>query len=231
MFQRLIQMLKTRKANKKLSEIKNRFQDGATIYICEQNGTRTKIEQMGSQEEKDILEILLDGSSGKLILAEGEMSNEARQAFLKDNDLSTKGPILVAVALTLIFVVAVAIFNPYKQNSFRIPFFSWTIEFRKHMDKIIEENMPDLCMVNGNVQVKISDDQVAYTYGEDRLIDANHREVKGFCIQKNNQEKIIKFILENGEHIKEIVAIERHDGQVIMKRSNGYIVTIVQNSK
>lgn len=118
--------------------------------------------------------------------------------------------------------------DTYKQNSFRIPFFSWAIEFRKHMDKIIEDNMPDLCMVNGNVQVKISDDQVAYTYGEDRLTDAQGREVKGFCIQKNDTERIMKFVLKNGETIKEIVTIERFDGQVIMKRPNGYIVTLVK---
>ena len=58
-------------------------------------------------------------------------------------------------------------------------------------------------------------------YGEDRLVNHQNREVKGFCIQKNDQEKIIKFILENGEHIKEIVTIERSNGQVFMKRPNG----------
>ncbi len=109
-----------------------------------------------------------------------------------------------------------------------IPFFSGPIGFGRSMSKIIEENMPDLCMVNGNVQVKISDEQVAYTYGEDRLIDAQHREVRGFCIQKNDTEKIMKFLLENGEIIKEIVTIERPDGRVIMKRPNGYVVTLVK---
>lgn len=112
---------------------------------------------------------------------------------------------------------------------FTISIFTTPAEWIRSLNKIIEDNMPDLCMVNGgNVQVKISDDQVAYTYGEDRLTDGQGREVQGFCIQKNDTKKIIKFILENGEHIEEIVSIERNDGQIIMKRPNGYFVTFVK---
>lgn len=139
-------------------------------------------------------------------------------------ELETKFPNASKTAITVDSVISA----PWPST---ISIFTTLAEWIRFLNKIIEESMPDLCMVNGNVQVKISDDQVAYTYGEDRLIDANHREVKGFCIQKNDTEKIMKFVLENGEHIKEIVAIKRHDGQVIMKRPNGYIVTIVQNSK
>jgi len=136
-------------------------------------------------------------------------------------ELETKFPNVSKTAITVDSVIS----TPWP---FTISIFTTPAEWIRSLNKIIEDNMPDLCMVNGNVQVKISDDQVAYTYGEDRLIDAQDREVKGFCIQKNDQEKIIKFVLENGKTIKEIVTIERHDGQVIMTRPNGYIVTLVK---
>ena len=137
-------------------------------------------------------------------------------------ELETKFPNVSKTAITVDSVIS----TPWP---FRISIFTTPAEWIRSLNKIMDDNMPDLCMVNGGyVKIKISDDQVAYIYGKDRFIDGQGREVEGFCIQKNDTEKIMTFVLENGKTIKEIVTIERHDGQVIMTRTNGYIVTLVK---
>ena len=47
-------------------------------------------------------------------------------------------------------------------------------------------------------------------------------------MKKDDTEKEITFVHKNGETIKETVTIERFDGKTIMKRPNGFIVTLVK---
>ena len=71
------------------------------------------------------------------------------------------------------------------------------------MEDMTRNIEPEICMVNGRVLVKISNDQEVYTYGKDNLIDGNGQEQKAFCMKKDDTEKEITFVLKNGETIKE----------------------------
>ena len=118
-------------------------------------------------------------------------------------------------------------FDTFLASTFIHPFapVSSFISLMEDMTKNIES---EVCMVNGRVLVKISNEQEVYTYGKDSLIDENGQEQKAFCMKKDDTEKEITFVLKNGETIKETVTIERFDGKTIMKRPNGFIVTLVK---
>ena len=118
-------------------------------------------------------------------------------------------------------------FDTFLTTTFTHPYapVSSLISLMEDMTRNIE---PEICMVNGRVLVKISNDQEVYTYGKDNLIDGNGQEQKAFCMKKDDTEKEITFVLKNGETIKETVIIEHNNGQTIMKRPYGFIVTLVK---
>lgn len=99
-------------------------------------------------------------------------------------------------------------------------------EFKRKLDKIFVDNMSQICSVNGITLFRISDSQVAYTYAKDRIIGTRGEELEGFCIEKDTTEKEITFLPVNDEPIKEIVSVANIGGQIVMKRQNGYIVTL-----
>lgn len=104
--------------------------------------------------------------------------------------------------------------------------FSFLVSLPIEMMKVV--NTMDICSINGLNLFRISDGQVAYIIGEDTLIDAQGEKRKAFCIYSDTKEKDLTFVLKNGESLKKTILIERQNDQVIMKRQNGYIVSLVK---
>lgn len=61
------------------------------------------------------------------------------------------------------------------------------------------------------------------------VVAGDGQEQKAFCMKKDDAKKEITFVLkESRESVNEIVSIQRIDGSIIVKRPNGYIVTLVK---
>ncbi len=206
-------MFKKYRANKKLSEIKKQFQDGSSIYICDNNGTRTKIEQMTELEEKAILDILLDGSRGKSIVS--EWSEKTQQIFLHDNMPTPLWKLfLIGAGVTSLVVVAVS--NIEFVRKLKIRYVELTQEY-------LDKN--DFCFVGGK-KVNISDTETAQLYGQDLyVLPFGGVVTDAFCIGKQRTTNIAIFVVQGKTPIVERVTLETiGGGSVKLIRPNGFNV-------